>query len=169
MGLLNAGHEMRTINALLAGAEREARRRGQDLPGPEHLLLSAVELSDGTAARALDRFGVDAASLRAAIDQVHTDALADMGIQAPRPPDDNARAGLSGPASGAFRSTPQARQVFRDAVTLSKSGARSRLLGAHVVAAVCALEQGTGVRALHALGVDRAQLREAALAEAVAG
>ncbi|MBK6300079.1 MAG: hypothetical protein IPF40_03180 [Actinomycetales bacterium] len=47
MGLFNAGRDVRTINALLTGAEREARRGGDALPGPEHLLLSALDLADG--------------------------------------------------------------------------------------------------------------------------
>ncbi|WP_233582716.1 Clp protease N-terminal domain-containing protein [Corallococcus sp. CA053C] len=41
----------------------------------------------------------------------------------------------------------------------------SLLRSAHVVAAACSLERGTAVRALRALGVDRAQLKAAAYAE----
>jgi ATP-dependent Clp protease ATP-binding subunit ClpA len=166
MGLLNAGREMRTIKNLLSGAERESRRGGDDLPGAEHLLVAAVDLPDGTAARALGRFGIDADSLRAALEQVHADALAGAGVQAPGPVDAAADVASLAPASGVFRSTPQAQQVFRDAVALSKSSTPSRLLGAHVVAAVCALEHGTAARALSALGLDRSDLRAAALDEA---
>jgi len=166
MGLLNAGREVRTIRDLLSGAEQEARGGGDDVPGPEHLLLAAMELADGTASRALARFGVDPASLRAALERVHTDALAGIGMQAPGPVDDEAGEPSTGLATGVFRSTPQAQQVFHEAVTLSKSTVPSRLLGAHVVAAVCALEHGTAVRVLTALGLDRSQLRLAALNEA---
>jgi ATP-dependent Clp protease ATP-binding subunit ClpA len=166
MGLMNVGREVRTIKDLLSGAEQEARRGGDDVPGPEHLLLAAMKLADGTAARALGRFGVDTASLRAALEQVHTDALAGLGMQAPGPVDDEAGAPSSGLATGVFRSTPPAQQVFHNAVTLSKSTVPSRLLGAHVVAAVCALEHGTAARVLTALGLDRSQLRAAALNEA---
>jgi hypothetical protein len=71
MGLFNAGRDVRTINALLTGAEHEARRGGDALPGPEHLLLSALNLADGTAALALGRFGVDGAAVHAALERVH--------------------------------------------------------------------------------------------------
>lgn len=54
-------------------------------------------------------------------------------------------------------------------MALSKSVRPSRLTGAHVVAAVCALERGTAARALSILGVDRDSLRDAARAEAGLG
>jgi ATP-dependent Clp protease ATP-binding subunit ClpA len=198
VGLLNAGKEIRTIKTVLLGAEREAHWSGDSIPGPEHLLISATELPDGTAARALERVGVDPAALRTAIEQVHVAALENIGIEEPNgKPDDEARASGDTPdrdtvpgdgtaladettpsgrvatAAGVFRSTPQAQQVFQEAVALSKSTRPSRLptrpsrlLGAHVVAAICALEQGTAARALSQLGVDRHQLRAAALDEA---
>ena len=166
MGLFNAGRDVRTINALLTGAEHEARRGGDALPGPEHLLLSALNLADGTAALALGRFGVDGAAVHAALERVHAEALSDIGVSEPDPV---AEAGADEPlgrASGVFRSTPQAQQVFRDAVALSKQASPSRLLGAHVVAAVCAVEHGTSARVLAALGIDRDELRSAALTQA---
>ena len=55
---------------------------------------------------------------------------------------------------------------LRDAVALSKQASPSRLLGAHVVAAVCAVEHGTSARVLAALGIDRSELRTAALTQA---
>lgn len=82
MGLFNAGRDVRTINALLTGAEREARRGGDALPGPEHLLLSALDLADGTAALALGRFGVDGAALHAALERVHAEALRHRCVRA---------------------------------------------------------------------------------------
>jgi ATP-dependent Clp protease ATP-binding subunit ClpA len=157
---------MRTMRDLLQRAEVEAREHGDELPGPEHLLLAALALPDGTAGRALGRVGVDPASLRRAVEEVHAAALAGVGIRA--------EDGLAAPVPraaprGPFRSTPQAQQAFQDAVALSKSdGSRGRLVGAHVVAAVVDLERGTATRALTALGVDRASLRTAAREEASA-
>lgn len=163
MSLMTAGREMRTINALLSAAEDEARRGGDAVPGPEHLLVAAMDLADGTAASALARFGVDTGALRTALEGVHAQALASVGLPGP---DTAAGPGLSGPAAGLYRSTPQAEQVFQEAVALSKTSSPSRLLGAHVVAAVCALEHGTPALALAALGVDRGELRAAALTQA---
>ena len=165
MGLVNAARDMRTIKRLLteAEAEAEARSGADQTPGPEHLLLAATTLPDGTAARALERVGVDPQRLRTAIEEAHAGALAAVGVEVEHRP--GGTAGLRGPATGAFRSTPQAQQVFQEAVTLSKSTKPSLLQGAHVVAAACDLEHGTAARALAALGVDRGQLREAACGE----
>ena len=163
MGLIDAVRDMRTIKRLLTAAEDEARSGGEETPGPEHLLLAATALPDGAAVRALGRVGVDPLRLRTAIEQAHERALAAVGIEV-----DGAGAGLQSAPAGAFRSTPQAQQVFQEAVALSKS-ARSALTGAHVVAAATRLEHGTAARALAALGVDRDRLREAAYAEAGIG
>jgi ATP-dependent Clp protease ATP-binding subunit ClpA len=163
MGLVNAARDMRTIKRLLTRAEAEARSGGEQTPGPEHLLLASMTLSDGTAARALERIGVDPQRLRTAIEEAHASALAAVGIEVEHRP--GGTADLRGPATGAFRSTPQAQRVFQEAVALSKSTKPSLLQGAHVVAAACSLEHGTAARALAALGVDRDRLRDAARAE----
>jgi len=162
MGLINAVQDVRTIKQLLTRAEAEARSGGEPTPGPEHLLLAAATLPDGTAARALERVGVDPQRLRPAIEEARASALAAAGIDVEHRPD---AAGLDAPATGAFRATPRAQQVFREAVALSKTGKPSKLKGAHVVAAICDLEYGTAARALAALGVDRGRLRDAARAE----
>ncbi|MGY1753403.1 Clp protease N-terminal domain-containing protein [Blastococcus sp. SYSU D01042] len=164
MGIVTAVRDVRTIKRLLTQAEAEARSGGEQTPGPEHLLLAATALPDGSAARALQRVGVDPQRLRTAIEEAHEDALAAVGIEVEHRSD--GAAGLHSPATGAFRSTPQAQQVFQEAVTLSKSTKPSGLTGAHVVAATTRLEHGTAARALAALGVDRDRLREAACAEA---
>ena len=155
MGIVTAFRDLRTVRALLTGAEAEARRGGEPAPGPEHLLLAAAALPDGTAAAALARVGIDRERLRRAVEAAHAEALTSVGVvAAPGEP------ALRGPATGPMRSTPQAQQVFRAAVAAAKA-ARSPLRGAHVVAAVCDLERGTAARALAALGVDRAALRDA--------
>ena len=167
MGLVNAVRDMSTVKQLLTGAEAEARSMGEQVPGPEHLLLAATELPDGTAARALAAIGVGPGQLRTAVEEAHRGALAFLGLAA-EPPGD-VEPGLRGPATGVLRSTPQAQQVFQEAVALSKSTKPSRLTGAHVVVAASRLEQGTTARALAALGVDRDRLREAAETEAGLG
>ncbi|MGY1640023.1 Clp protease N-terminal domain-containing protein [Geodermatophilus sp. SYSU D00703] len=127
---------------------------------PEHLLLAATALPDGTATRALARAGGTPEALREAVAAGHAAAIAGVGIGAQH----QGAEALRAPVTGPLRSTPQAQQVFQQAVALAKAG-RSPLRGAHVVAAACALERGTAVRALTALGVDREALRAAARAE----
>lgn len=164
MGIRNAIADIRTIKVLLTTAEQEAQRAGDDLPGPEHLLLSALALPDGSAARAFTRAGGDPHALRGAIAESHATALRAAGLAVDADEPDGAD--TPPPKPGAFRSTPQAQRVFQRAVALSKSQRPARLTGAHVVAAACELERGTAVRALRALGVDRDELRKAARDEA---
>lgn len=164
MKIFDAGRDVRTISRLLTEAESEARRAGEDRPAPEHLVLAAAALPDGTAARALAGAGMDAQQLRDAIESAHRVALSSAGVD----PDDVDQGGssLRAPARGVLKSTPQAQQVFQDAVALSKRRKPARLRGADVLAAACQLERGTFVRALETLGVDRSALAEAARSEA---
>ncbi|TDB75911.1 Clp protease N-terminal domain-containing protein [Micromonospora sp. KC723] len=163
MGLSNAVRDIKTMRQVLTDAEAEARRAGEDLPAPEHLLVAATGLSEGSAHRAFGRVGADPGTLRQAIERAHATALASIGITTSEtaPP----AGGQLRPATGVFRATPQAQQVWQQAVTLSKSARPPGIRGAHVVAAVCSLTQGTAVRALAAMGVDPAALRRAALVE----
>jgi ATP-dependent Clp protease ATP-binding subunit ClpA len=103
MGLINAARDMVTIKRLLTQAEAEARQVGEEVPGPEHLLLAATTLPDGTASQALQRVGVSAAGLRTAINEVHAQALAGAGIEVDDAPDDTAE--LRGPLTRVFRAT----------------------------------------------------------------
>ena len=155
--------DMRTIKQLLEGAEREARSMGEEEPGAEHLLLSALLLPGGEGRRVLRAFGVDHAGLRSAILAQHSEALVGLGI------DQERAAGLAAPqpldpplGRGLFRSRTSAQEAFRAAAALAHRDGRSGLNGAHVVAAVAAMEHGTAARALEGLGVDRAAIAAAA-------
>lgn len=165
MKLPRALRDIDTINQLLSGCESEARRLGDALPGAEHLLLSALELSDGTARRAFELTGADPDEYRAAINRTHADALRAIGIRA----DDGAAAApssaLPAKASGVLRTNASEQQAFQAAVKLSKASKPSLLLGAHVVMAVCQMEHSTAARALDTMGIDRAALSAAASAE----
>ena len=160
MPLVRMIREFRTIRALLENAERIARGLGEASPGAEHLLLSALDLPDGSARRAFERLGRSPDDLPAAIASQHRSALASVGIlvddhPAPRPLPD---------ARGVFRLTPPAQAAFRRAVELSGSPKPRRLLGAHVLLALSEQEHGTVPRALTAMGIDRGALADAARA-----
>ncbi len=166
MKLGNPIREIRTINRLFTGAEAEAQAAGESIPGAEHLLLSALAFSEGSARRAFERIGIDPAGLRPAIAAQYVDALRVIGIG---PVSDEL---LDVPASKGvvanrrlFRATASADAAFRAAVALAKAKKPSRLVGAHIVAAVAQQEHGTAARALRAMGVDRHALATAAQQE----
>ncbi|MEH1130318.1 Clp protease N-terminal domain-containing protein [Micromonospora sp. CPCC 206061] len=150
MKLPRAIQDVRTVEALLTGAEAEAQRAGDDLPGPEHLLLTAFGLADGTARRAFERLGADPEDFRAAVDTAHRQALHYVGVAVPH--DAEQQLPQPAPQGGLYRMTAPGQKVFQAAVKLSKATKPSLLRGGHVVAAVCGQEHGT-VAARHAAGV----------------
>lgn len=162
MRLSRTLQDIGTVKKLLSRAEDEAHRAGDSLPGAEHLLLSALALPDGSARRAFERVGADPEQFRGAIGAAHADALRGVGILAGDDTSVVPAAGTIAPAAGVFRANASLDQAFQAAVTLSKASTPSRLLGAHVVAAVCRMEHGTAARALATLGIDRAALGAAA-------
>lgn len=150
MWINDAGSNTRTIKALLETAEDRARELGDTMPGPEHLLLAALELEDGSARQALASYDVTPDAFREAIMRTHADALGGVDV-----------AGAGGSTKrGLYRSTDTLRHAFQRAAKLSKRGKRFR--GAYVVIAVAELEYGTSARVLAVLGVPREGLIEAA-------
>lgn len=71
------------------------------------------------------------------------------------------------PRPGAYRSAGSAQELFQAAGALARR-AREPFRGAHVALAAAALEHGTLARALATLGVERADLEQAARRELTA-
>ena len=141
--------DVRTIRTLLEGAEAEANRAGESMPGAEHLLLAALDLPDGTARRAFERVGADPSALRQAIEEQHADALRAVGIDADAEP----AVPVAPSTNGVYRSSGSAQSAFQAAGKLAREG-RSPLAGAHVVLAIAGMEHGTAIRAVRSLGID---------------
>ncbi|MBC7560170.1 MAG: Clp protease [Dermatophilaceae bacterium] len=148
--------DITTINALLTGAENEARQCGQVVPGAEHLLISALALPDGTARRTFERVGADPDQFHKAISALRVAALCSLG---------HGSADSTAPASALPPATTTAQGAFQVAVRLSKATKPSQLLGGHVILAICQMEQGSSAQALSTMGIDRAMLRAAAYEE----
>lgn len=149
---------MKSIKALVLGAEAHAKRLGDASTGAEHLLLAALDEPDGSAQRVFARVGIEPTAFAAAIGDAHDSALRALGLEPVRP--ELLGAGSVGPQ----RLDESAAHVLRSAASLSRT-VRSKQLGAQVVAAVAELEHGTAARALRELGVDRTDLAVAADAE----
>jgi ATP-dependent Clp protease ATP-binding subunit ClpA len=161
--------DMRTIKQLLTEAERISREMGQEEPGAEHLLLAAAQLPDGSGARALARAGTDAARISEGLVREQADALVTAGVA--RETAEQLAVPTPLGSAGApilYGAGPSAREAFRTATDLAR-GARRPLAGAHVVAAVAAMERGTAARVLERLGIDRRALADAAEQELAAG
>jgi ATP-dependent Clp protease ATP-binding subunit ClpA len=150
--------DMATIRTLLEAAERESAAMGEPDPGAEHVVLAALALPDRTAADALAELGVDAARLRAAIEQVHAEALAALGITEPPAP-----APIPTPTNqGVYRSKGSTRDLLTATAEAKKALRAKRLTSAHVLIGASTLEHGTLPKALQHLGIDAATLRTTA-------
>jgi ATP-dependent Clp protease ATP-binding subunit ClpA len=162
MRLKNPIRDVRTIKVLLEGAEAEANRAGETMPGAEHLMLAALDLPDGTARRAFERIGADPGALRQAIEDQHAEALRAVGIDA-------AGTELAGsvapPTNGVYGMRGSGRRAFDAAGRLARK-TRAQLVGAHVLLAITDMEHGTAIRAVRSLGVDVHALAAAAREEA---
>lgn len=154
---------MKTISALLTDAEEIARGQGAERPAAEHLVVAALRLPDGTAARALASVGSSTADFHAALDAQEAEDLERVGVHADR---DRIRAELPQPteAGGVYRSEPSAQQLFQAASDDARREGGA-LLGAHVVRAAAALEHGSTARAFRRMRIDRTRLQAAASAE----
>jgi ATP-dependent Clp protease ATP-binding subunit ClpA len=155
--------DMRTISTLLEGAEAEAGRAGESMPGAEHLLLAALDLpDDGTARRAFERLGADPGALRQAIEEQHAEALRAVGIDSDAGAED--AVSVAPPKTGVYRSSGSAQGAFQAAGKLARE-TRSQFVGAHVLLAITGMEHGTAIRAVRSLGIDVDALAAAAREE----
>ena len=150
--------DMGTMRALLEAAERESAAMGEADPGAEHVVLAALALPDRTAADAMAELGVDTARLREAIEAVHAEALAAVGIAEPPTPTP-----LPTPTNrGVYRSKGSTRDLLTATAAAKQALRAKRFTSAHVLIGASTLERGTLPAALYRLGIDAAALRTAA-------
>ena len=164
--------DMRTIIALCSGAQKIANATGQKEPGAEHLVLSALELPDGTARKAFERIHTDPNSFRAAIARQYEDALHNIGIALPSDVAIADEATPVAPCKGLFKaqaSFDTLMQTLKEVKNKEhKADSAAPLLGAHVILAATTAQYGVAARAFRAMGVDPTKLSEAARAEIIA-
>lgn len=154
---------MKTISALLTRAEEIARSRSAERPAAEHLVIAALQLPDGTAARTLERLGSSADDFSAALAAQEADDLERIGVHADSDRIDSELPQRSEPG-GVYRTEPSAQQLFQAAGDDARRGGGA-LVGAHVLHAAATLEHGPTARALRRMGIDRTELQAAANAE----
>ena len=164
--------DLRTSIALCSGAEKIANATGQKEPGAEHLVLSALELPDGTARKAFERIHADPNGFRAAIARQYEDALHNIGIALPSDVASTDEATPVAPGKGLFKaqaSFDTLMQTLREVKNKEqKADSAAPLLGAHVILAATTAQYGVAARAFRAMGVDPTKLADAARTEIIA-
>ncbi len=150
--------DIKTINKLIPGADKQARMSGEEEPGAEHFLLSAFELPEGSARRVFERAGADPDKFRDAIGKQYSDALQAVGIDA------DAVSSDIEPVETARvfnNSKPSGQAVMKALYNLKKNDKDKPLLGAHVVAVVANMQHGVAARALRVMGVNQEKISRA--------
>lgn len=156
--------DMRTLCQLLAAAEQQARRRGQDKPGAEHLLLAALDHPDGHAKQAFASLGVTFEDMDRAIDRQYQSALEQVGLDGRSFSLTAAEEPLQSPVPPIFDAQPSAQDAIQRLYNLGKAS-QQPLTSAHLAKAIAAMENGTAARTLDALEIGRGQIATALDAE----
>lgn len=162
--LLLRFRDMKTIGMLVPGADEQANLMGQEKPGAEHFVLSALTLEDCTAKRVFDKFGIDSEKFQNAIKSQYGEALSFVGI--------------CGQATDIEPEPIKSEKIFHDSqrsgqdlmkslYALKKEDKERPLLGAHVIIVAAAIEHGVVPRAFKVLGIDRELLAKTAREEIV--
>ncbi|MES9991369.1 MAG: Clp protease N-terminal domain-containing protein [Candidatus Thiodiazotropha sp.] len=156
--------DMKTIGKLIPGADEQANIMGEEKPGAEHFVLSALNLEDGTAKRVFNKFGIDSEKFKNAIRAQHDEALSSVGIH---------RQGTQLEVEPIksdkilHDSQPSGQDLMKSIYTLKKEDKNRPLQGAHVIIVAASIEHGVVPRAFKVLGIDRESLAKAAREELV--
>ncbi len=150
--------DMKTISKLITGADKHANSFGEEKPGAEHFVLSALNLPDGSASRVFQKFGIDSDKFREAIKEQYRIALTSVGID-PQVVEIDPEPFQS---EKIFKSSqPSGVELMKSLHALKEQDKDRPLSGAHVIAVVASQEFGVTARALKVLGVDRDDLSNA--------
>jgi ATP-dependent Clp protease ATP-binding subunit ClpA len=125
--------DMKTIGKLISGADEQAHISGEEEPGAEHYLLSALKMSDGSARRVFERVGADSDKFHEAIGKQYSDALKFVGIDAESIDNDFEPVETE---RMLHNSKPSGQAVMKKLYALKKQDKDRPLLGAHVVGVV---------------------------------
>ena len=159
-------------------AQTEARTLGADRIGPEHVLLGTLRTPDTVAAQALGRLGVDHAGLLTAVRALpaHTidaDALAGIGIdletvreqvEASFGPGALDAVTGSAPTRGHLPFDAAGKKLLEVSLREALRCKHRRIDSGHLLLAAVRLDDTTAYRALAAVGVGPAAVREAVTA-----
>jgi len=150
--------DMKTISKLISGADEQAHMSGEEEPGAEHYLLSALKLPDGSARRVFKRVGADPDKFHEAIGKQYIDALRAIGIDS----ESIENYPESVDSTRMFHnSKPSGQAIMKALYALKKTDKDNPLLGAHVVGVVANMDHGVAARALRAMGVDKVAIARA--------
>jgi ATP-dependent Clp protease ATP-binding subunit ClpA len=151
--------DMRTISRLCLGAEKYANSAGEEKPGAEHFMLSALDLPDGTARKVFERLKLDQNEIDQAIEKQHIDALNKIGIDAKSIKIDSVKNESIKRNTILYDSQPSA-QLLMQKLFQNNKNRNVPLVGAHVLEVIASMEYGIAARTLKAMGVEQFALQK---------
>lgn len=160
-------NDIKTIKTLCLGAERYAYKNGEESPGAEHFLLAAVDLSDGTAGRVFEEFGVGTDEIEEAIKNQYHEALEHVGIVPSKIDLESDDPKIAKRTNPFYETKPSAQSMMKELAALRKHDKDTPLLGLHVLEVLSAKELGVVARTLNSLKIDQASLKEAIAKELI--
>lgn len=162
--LLLRFRDMKTIAKLVPGADEQARAMGEEKPGAEHFVLSALKLEDGTAMRVFSKLGIDYKKFQNAIKTQYDEALGSIGINSESI---NIEPEPIKPNKTFLESQPSGQDLMKSLFKLKKEDKQRPLLGAHVLIVAASIEHGVVPRAFKSLEIDTELLAKTAMEELV--
>ena len=159
-GIKNKIKDAKTISLLCQGAEKYANLNGENKPGAEHFLLSALDLPDGSAKNIFNRLGISADDINEAIKKQHLDALQEIGIDASVIALEMTNDEAITPKLALYDTQPSGQVVMQKLYQRNKEGG-APLISAHVVDVISSMEQGIAARAIKVLNIDFVQFKSA--------
>jgi len=147
--------DMKTVSSLISGAEEQANMSGEEKPGAEHYVLSALNLDDGSARRVFEAAGIDAQQFREALKQQYVEALSSIGVSSEAI--DGTPESIE-PNTKLHNSQPSGQALMKSLYAIKQGDKARPLLGAHVIRVAAEMEYGVVARAFRVMGVNREQL-----------
>lgn len=160
--LLQRFRDMKTIGQLISGADKQANQLGEEKPGAEHFVLSALNLNDGSAKRVFAKLGIDGKQFQEAVQSQYKEALQNVGIDQDAL---NIEPEAVAAQQGVQRSQPSGQALMKALYALKQKDKTRPLLGAHVISVAAAIEYGVVPRAFNILGIERDKLGQIAKEE----
>lgn len=152
--------DIKTIHSLCTKAEEYALNQGEEKPGAEHFLLSALDLPDGRAEKILQKFGYTKQDYyKAIVKQYHKD-LESLGIEKDKL---DALWDMEEPLpkkNKIFHAQPSGQLLFKRLYELNNNR-EIPLNSLDVLEVVSGMDRGIAVRALKSLGLNFKKLKEA--------
>ncbi len=149
--------DMSTLSNVLTESLAIAQRNNAEHAGAEHLMLAALNMNDGTARRAFERVDANPDDFAAAIDTQLGSAVPSLEMPETTA-DANDKAAMKLKPDATYDAAVKATHGFHNSAE-----ANGPLSGAHFVAGIATIEHGSAARALKEMGIDPADLVEAAI------